>query len=113
MSFSFDPIPATGAARPVSATSPAARTAQASAARRAEAVTVDTRSVSPPAEVLDAIGTAAQVADRLAASGRSLRFSVDVPTGRVSVQVADHTGAALGSLTVAQALAVAAGQPVA
>ena len=113
MSFSFDPISATGSVRPVAATSSTPRTTPTAATDSAAAVTVDTMPSAPPAEVLDAIGTASRVAERMAASGPRLQFSVDAPTGRVSVQMTDHTGAVLRSLTGAQALAVAAGEPLA
>jgi hypothetical protein len=110
MSFFTDPIssrPPVGAA---GATPGPARSG--GPAPVSDPVTVDTMPASPPPEVLDAIGVAARAAETLAQSGRRLQFSVDPPTGRVSVQVTDHSGNVLGSLSGAQALDVADGQPL-
>jgi hypothetical protein len=63
---------------------------------------------SPPPEVLDAIGVAADAWQRLTGSGHSLRFTPQ-GRGRVSVQVIDSSGATVGTLSASQALAVAAG----
>ena len=115
MSFFSTPVSSATAVGPTAAAPAATRAprAAATAAAPSSSVTVDTMPASPPAEVLDAIGVAARAADRLAASGRRLQFSVDPPTGRVAVQVIDHPGTVLGTLTGAQALAVAGGEPLA
>jgi hypothetical protein len=110
MSFFTPPVSSTSPSAPASATPRAER--RAAAAPAADAVKVDTLSASPPPEVLDAIGIAAQAADRLQQSGRRLQFTVDPPTGKVAVQVTDHSGNVLGALTGAQALAVASGVPL-
>jgi hypothetical protein len=112
MSFFTTPVSSTAATTPLSPTPRAARPAAPAPAPGGDSVTVDTLSASPPPEVLDAIGVAAQAADRLQQSGRRLQFTVDPPTGRVAVQVTDHSGNVLGALTGAQALAVASGVPL-
>jgi hypothetical protein len=110
MSFFTNPISSVAATAPLSSTP---RTERPSApAPGGDSVKVDTLSASPPPEVLDAIGVAAQAADRLQQSGRRLQFTVDPPTGKVAVQVTDHSGNVLGALTGAQALAVASGVPL-
>jgi hypothetical protein len=110
MSFFTPPVSSTSPSAPASATPRAER--PAAPAPAADAVTVDTMPASPPPGVLDAIGVAAQAADRLQQSGRRLQFTVDPPKGRVAVQVTDHSGNVLGALTGAQALAVASGVPL-
>jgi hypothetical protein len=113
MSFFTPPVSSTSPATPVS---PSSRTARASAPASTpapDAVRVDTMPASPPDEVLDAIGVAAQAATALERSGRRLQFSADPPTGRVTAQVTDHSGTVLGSLTGAQVLALAGGEPLA
>jgi hypothetical protein len=110
MSFFTTPISSAAATAPLSSASRAER--PSAPAPDGDSVTVDTLPASPPPEVLDAIGVAAQAADRLAQSGRALQFTVDPPTGKVAVQVTDHSGNVLGALTGAQALAVASGVPL-
>jgi hypothetical protein len=111
MSFFTSPV---SSIAPVSPVGPASRAARPPApTRAADAVRVDTMPASPPDEVLDAIGVAAQAADALQRSGRRLQFSVDPSTGRVAAQVSDHSGTVLGTLTGAQVLAVAGGEPIA
>jgi hypothetical protein len=112
MSFFTPPVSSTSPSAPASATPRAERPSAAAPAAGGDSVTVDTLSSSPPPEVLDAIGVAAQAADRLQQSGRRLQFTVDPPTGKVAVQVTDHSGNVLGALTGAQALAVASGLPL-
>jgi hypothetical protein len=46
---------------------------------------------SPPPEVVDAIGAAADQADSMAAANRELHFERDPESGRVIVQVRDLT----------------------
>jgi hypothetical protein len=110
MSFFTPPISSTPPTAAAGATPRAAR--PVAAAPAADAVTVDTMPASPPPEVLDAIGVAAKAADTLEQSGRRLQFTVDAPTGRVAVQMTDHSGTVLGTLTGAQALDVASGTPL-
>lgn len=70
----------------------------------------DTTPASPPPEVHDAIAVAAQAADRLAQSGRALRFDAD-EAGHVTVHVTDASGTVLHTISGAQALAIASGAP--
>jgi hypothetical protein len=98
------------------ATAAAARAYSALAPNQArrtdEAVTVDVSNsipASPPAEVLDAMGTAAQAADRLATQDRALSFSVDAATGKVTVAVHDTNGNVLFTVPGSKALDIAGG----
>ncbi len=117
MSLPFPPISPVSAAaavsRPQPTRAPTARGAAAATETGTDAVTVDTMPTSPPPEVLEAIGAAARAYDRLAQSGRQLQFTVDQPTGRVNTAVTDTSGNVLGTLSGAQALAVADGEPLA
>jgi hypothetical protein len=63
----------------------------------------------PPAEVLDAMGTAAQAYDRLKTSGRELHFETDPMTGKLTVQVLDPEGNVLTTLPPSQVLDLATG----
>jgi hypothetical protein len=77
-----------------------------------ESVKVDVSNpipASPPAEVLDAMGTAASAADRLAAQDRALSFSVDAATGKVTVAVHDTDGNVLFTVPGSKALEIAGG----
>lgn len=67
---------------------------------------------SPPPEVLDAIGAAADRVDELAAADRELHFSVDEGTGRVVIQVRDLDGNVLRTIPPSAALDVMAGAAV-
>ena len=87
----------------------AAAAPPAASARTGESVTVDTMPSSPPPEVLDAIASASDSFDRLAAVDRRLHFHIEQPAGRVTVQVHDTQGNVLGTLSPSQALEVAAG----
>ncbi len=63
---------------------------------------------SPPQEVFAAMLTAAQAADRLAASGRALHFSTDETNG-LSVQLTSLDGTVLGTVAPSTVLSVASG----
>ncbi len=82
----------------------------ARAAQDTDAVTVDAFPASPPPEVLAEMATAAGAADRLAADGRALHFSLGAPGDGVSVQVTDLAGTVLSTAPPSTALAVAAGE---
>lgn len=92
------------AARHASAADPA----QAPAAADDDSVRLDGVPSSPPREVFAAMLTAAQSADRLAASGRALRFNTDETTG-LSVQLTDLDGTVLGTVAPSTVLSVASG----
>ena len=70
--------------------------------------TFDAIPSSPPQEVFAAMLTAAQAADRLAASGRALHFSTDETTG-LSVQMTSLDGTVLGTVSPTTVLSVASG----
>ena len=77
-----------------------------------EAVKVDVSGSipsSPPPEVLDAMGTAAQAYDRLAAADRGLSFKIDDRTGKVIVSVHNTAGQLLFTVPASKALDVASG----
>ena len=72
-------------------------------------VSVDTLPASPPPEVQDAIGVAADAYDRLAAIGRELRFNVNESTGEVAITVHDADGNQLATLSPSEVLDIASG----
>lgn len=86
--------------------SPARRTGAPAPARPAAA---DGIPPAPPAEVLDAMGTAAQAYDRLKTSGRQLHFETDPVTGKLTVQVLDPEGNVLTTLPPSKVLDLADG----
>lgn len=63
----------------------------------------------PPQEVLDAIGTAADRVDDLAAQNRELHFRKDKDTGRVIVEVRDLDGHVIRVIPPSSALEIMAG----
>jgi hypothetical protein len=83
----------------------------AAAAAAQDSVTVDTIPSSPPQEVFAAMLTAAQSADRLAASGKALHFSSDAAAG-LSVHLTTLDGALLGTVSPTTVLHVASGGTV-
>jgi hypothetical protein len=109
MSFNIHPVgPAAGAAP----TSHASRNAPAAPAKSDtvdSAVHVDTFPSSPPPEVHDAIGVAAQSYDRLQQAGRAMSFKVNDATGKLTVEVHDLKGNLLFTVPASKALEVAAG----
>jgi hypothetical protein len=65
---------------------------------------------SPPADVLDQVGAAADRAERLAEQGRELHFETDQETGRVIVQVRDlASGQVIRTIPPKDALAMLTG----
>ena len=64
---------------------------------------------TPPAEVLDAMGTAADAYDRLKTAGRRLHFETDPATGRLAIQVLDPDGHVLTTLPPSKVLDLADG----
>ena len=67
---------------------------------------------TPPPEVLEAMDTAAQAYDRLAATGRRLHFESDPLTGRVAVQLLDPEGGVVANLRASQVLHLADGRGI-
>jgi hypothetical protein len=111
MSFDIAPVgphqPTTGTGRAKSATSD--RVSSAKPPVISDSVKVDMIPSSPPQEVLDAMGKAAQAHDDLKQSGRELHFNVDQSTGKLTVEVHDLNGNVLFTVPASKALEVAAG----
>jgi FlaG protein len=76
-----------------------------------DAVKVDTIPASPPADVLEEMHDAAQVADKLRSMQRELHFEPQ-PNGRVVVQVRDLDGHVIRTIPPSQALDIAGGAPL-
>lgn len=104
--MSIDPI-STDPTHAFSQSVRAARAVEASAAV-GDATGRETIPSSPPQEVFAAMLTAAQAADRLAATGQALHFSTDETTG-LSVQLTDLDGTVLGTVAPSTVLSVASG----
>jgi uncharacterized FlaG/YvyC family protein len=66
-------------------------------------------SATPPEEVLDAIGDAADRVDELWADNRELHFRKDEASGRVIVEVRDRDGHVIRTIPPSQALDVMSG----
>jgi hypothetical protein len=64
---------------------------------------------SPPPEVLDAIARAHDACERLAASGRHVRFDLNEVSGRLACELTDAAGAPLRRLSPHTVLELAAG----
>jgi uncharacterized FlaG/YvyC family protein len=94
-------------------TAPAANKTQnaalTDAVQASESVTVDTIASSPPPEVHEAMGVAAQAYDRLEAQGRQMRFKVNEGTGKLVVEIHDLHGNLLFQVPASTALDVAGG----
>ncbi|HWD76875.1 MAG TPA: hypothetical protein VG371_17190 [Solirubrobacteraceae bacterium] len=82
------------------------------AGRPAEPPPAEAIPASPPAEVLDAIGAAADAYDRLKTSGRHLHFETDPVTGKLTIQVLDDEGHLLTTLPPSKVLDLADGAPL-
>jgi hypothetical protein len=114
MSSPITPPQGPAAAQPVCPTARSSAAPQRTAAPFALAPTVslDAFPSSPPQEVLDQMGSAAETYETLSSQGRELRFARDEQSGRTRVEVRDRAGNVLRTLTHAQALALAAGTPL-
>lgn len=75
-------------------------------------VSLETFPSSPPQEVLDEMDGAARIHDSLRAMGRELRFAHDEQSGRMTIQVRDHGGRVLRTISPSEALDIAAGKPL-
>jgi hypothetical protein len=82
--------------------------APAPAAPAGDSLTPGAIPSSPPQEVFAAMLTAAQAADRLAASGKALHFGTDDTSG-LSVQLTTLDGTVLGTVAPSTVLSVASG----
>jgi uncharacterized FlaG/YvyC family protein len=65
---------------------------------------------TPPPEVLDAMGRAADAYNRLADRGRGLHFRLDQSSGHVVVEVHDVEGNVISTVPASKALEVADGE---
>jgi hypothetical protein len=72
-------------------------------------VTADDIPASPPAEVLDAVGLAAQRAQALHAADRELHFATDPSSGRIVVELRDLAGMVVRTLPPSGALDMMSG----
>lgn len=109
--MSFD-IASVGRTPPTTGPAAAAQSSGSSASTSSTAtdpVKVDMIPSSPPPEVQDAMGVAAQSYDNLQASGKGLHFKVDEATGKLTVEVHDQHGNLLFSVPASKALDIASG----
>jgi hypothetical protein len=90
-------------------TSKTHNTAPSTAVQASDSVTVDTIPSSPPPEVHEAMGVAAQAYDKLQDQGRQMRFKVNEGTGKLVVEVHDLHGNLLFQVPASKALDVAGG----
>ncbi len=109
MSFDISSVGRTPAAGAPARTSTPSTAASGSSAQVADTVTVDTIPASPPPEVQDAMGVAAQAYDNLKASGSEMRFKVNEATGKLTVEVHDVHGNLLFTVPASTVLDVASG----
>lgn len=75
------------------------------------AYTHEADSGTPPAEVLDQIAAAGRISRQLSESGHELRFSKS-EGGRVTVELADHEGNTVRSMSISEALEIAVAGPL-
>ena len=64
----------------------------------------------PPPEVLDQIAAAATIEEQLRESGQQLRFSA-TDAGRTRIELQDSDGNTMRSVSIGEALELAAGRP--
>jgi hypothetical protein len=74
------------------------------------AVEVQTMPVAPPPEVMDAISTASDAYDQLAAGGHQVHFALDPSTGRLNIHLRDLGGTTVSALQPSHVLAIASGE---
>jgi len=73
--------------------------------------TIEAARGGPPPAVLEQMAAANEIELRLRASGRALRFGADSPGRRTTIELIDEQGATLRTLSVGEAVALAAGEP--
>lgn len=66
---------------------------------------------APPPEVLDQVAAAGRISREMRESGHELRFS-EGQGGRVTVELSDHKGKTVKSMSISEALEIATGKPV-
>ena len=67
----------------------------------------------PPAEVLDAVGTAADVYEQLQATGHHVHFDLKANSGELTIQLLDADGNLLRTLSPGELLEITTGAPLA
>jgi hypothetical protein len=80
-------------------------------ALRSATANLDSIPAAPPAEVLEQMHDAAQVADKLQSMDREVHFEPQ-PNGRVVIQVRDLSGNVVRTVAPSEALEIAGGAPV-
>lgn len=75
-------------------------------------VTIHAVPDAPPPELLDEIGTAAAAWDALRDAGHHLHFDLDAETGRLTIQMLDHSGRPVADVPPHAVLQLAAGAPL-
>jgi hypothetical protein len=108
MSLDVAPI---GPLDPGKAPDVAPRAARLPAREDASAVSAGAIPATPPDEVLDALGAAADRHGELLAQGRELRFEAD-DRGGVQIELLDGDGNVLRAVSASEALDVATGKDV-
>ena len=117
MSFEIGPLPPIGSGAPVRRPVATPRTdfsaaltraAGPSPAREADGAQLSIPATPPP-DVLDEIGAAADRAHELWNENRELHFSKDAASGRVVIEVRDRAGNTIRTIPPSHALAVLAG----
>ncbi len=76
------------------------------------ALSIEAGRGGPPPEVLEQIAVAGRIGEQLREAGHELRFFAPSDGGRVRIEIHDRDGNALGTLSPAAALALAAGSPL-
>jgi flagellar protein FlaG len=65
----------------------------------------------PPESVWREVEDAAQVWEELHAQGREIHFEIDDQSGRLTIEMRDLDGGAVGTLSPFEALSIASGAP--
>jgi flagellar protein FlaG len=110
--MSVDNVGSPSRLQPLASTAASARTVATSAPGAVAPVdTVElSMPASPPAEVRDAVGAAADRAQELRKQNRELHFEMDQHSGRVVIQVRDLEGNVLKTIPPSKALDVMSGE---
>jgi hypothetical protein len=69
--------------------------------------------IGPPLEVLEQIAAAGEAEQRLRAEGQQVRFVAPAPGERAHVEIQDADGAVMQTLSLTEAMALAAGRQLA
>ena len=109
MSFDIAPVGRTPGTAPA-ATEKTHNSAPSHAEQESDSVKVDTIPSSPPPEVHEAMGVAAQSYHKLQADGRQMRFKVNEGTGKLVVEIHDLQGNLLFEIPASKALDIAGGE---